>query len=45
MAAEDFWSNRDQAQKLIDEANTLRGKTDPLIKGARQLDETYAKVK
>jgi predicted membrane GTPase involved in stress response len=30
MAVETFWNNRDQAQKLIDEASTLRKKVDPL---------------
>ena len=32
MAAESFWNNREQAQKLIDEATTLRKKTEPLLK-------------
>ena len=29
MAADTFWNNREQAQKLIDEANSLRKKIDP----------------
>ncbi len=37
MAKETFWNNREQAQKLIDEANSLRGKIDPLFKAEAQL--------
>jgi peptide chain release factor 2 len=39
MAGESFWSNRDQAQKLIDEAGTLRKKTEPLIEAEKQLED------
>src|SRR5580704_4894035 len=39
MAADNFWNNREQAQKLIDEANTLRKKVDPLLKAERQLED------
>jgi peptide chain release factor 2 len=39
MAADNFWNNREQAQKLIDEANTLRGKTEPLLKAEKELDD------
>jgi len=39
MAAESFWNNREQAQKLIDEANSLRKKTDPLLGAEKQLDD------
>jgi peptide chain release factor 2 len=39
MAAETFWNNREQAQKFIDEANTLRGKIDPLAKADKQLED------
>jgi len=39
MAGEKFWNNREQAQKLIDEANSLRTKTEPLIKAEKQLDD------
>ena len=35
MAGENFWNNREQAQKLIEEANTLRGKIEPLLKALR----------
>ena len=37
MAADNFWNNREQAQKLIDESNSLRNKIDPLLKAERQL--------
>jgi peptide chain release factor 2 len=30
MAADTFWNNRDQAQKLINEATTIRKKIEPL---------------
>jgi len=39
MAGESFWNNRDQAQKLIDEAATLRKKIDPLLTAEKQLDD------
>ncbi len=39
MAADNFWNNREQAQKLIDEANSLRGKIEPLIEAERHLDD------
>jgi peptide chain release factor 2 len=39
MAADNFWNNRDQAQKLIDEANTLRGKSEPLLKAEKELED------
>lgn len=39
MAAETFWNNREQAQKFIDEANTLRGKIEPLAKAEKQLED------
>lgn len=39
MAAETFWNNREQAQKLIDEANLFRKKIDPLLKAEKQLDD------
>jgi len=39
MAAEKFWDNREQAQKLIDEAGSLRGKIDPLLKAEKQLED------
>ena len=39
MASEKFWNNREQAQKLIDEANSLRNKVEPLLKAEKQLDD------
>lgn len=39
MAGETFWNNREQAQKLIDEANALRGRVDPLLQAEKQLDD------
>ena len=39
MAREDFWNNREQAQKHIDEANTLRGKIEPLLKAEKQVED------
>jgi peptide chain release factor 2 len=39
MAAENFWNNREHAQKLIDEASGLRKKVDPLIKAEKQLQD------
>ena len=39
MARDDFWGNREQAQKLIDEGNSLRGRSEPLAKAQKQLDD------
>jgi peptide chain release factor 2 len=39
MAADNFWNNREQAQKLIDEANSLRNKVEPLLEAEKQLDD------
>jgi peptide chain release factor 2 len=39
MGAENFWSKREQAQKLIDEANTLRDKTEPLVQAEKQVED------
>ncbi|MEI6784793.1 MAG: peptide chain release factor 2 [Verrucomicrobiota bacterium] len=44
MAAEKFWNNREQAQKLIDESNSLRNKTEPLLKAEKQLDDFHVLV-
>jgi peptide chain release factor 2 len=43
-AADNFWNNREQAQKLIEEANTLRGKTEPLLKAEKQLEDFHVMV-
>ena len=39
MARETFWNNREQAQRLIDEAGSLRKKIEPLLKAERQLED------
>src|SRR3984885_5351651 len=39
MAADNFWNNREQAQKLIDESNALRNKIEPLFHAEKQLDD------
>jgi peptide chain release factor 2 len=39
MAGESFWNNREQAQKLIDEANQLRKRIEPLIQAEKQIDD------
>src|SRR5262245_11805784 len=39
MAAENFWNNREQAQKLIEEANSLRNRIEPLLKAEKELDD------
>ncbi len=39
MAAEDFWSNREQAQRLIDEANSLRKRIDPVLRAQKHLED------
>ena len=41
MADKNFWNNREQAQKLIDEANALRNKAEPLLR-AGDVKETSA---
>src|ERR1017187_4946876 len=44
MATENFWNNREQAQKLIDEANSPRTKTEPLLKAEKQLEDFHVMV-
>jgi peptide chain release factor 2 len=39
MAADNFWNNREQSQKLIDEAASLRKKVDPLLQSEKHLDD------
>lgn len=39
MAQENFWDNREQAQKLIDEAGTLRKKVEPLVAFEKQFED------
>jgi peptide chain release factor 2 len=44
MAGETFWNNREQAQKLIDEANTLRNRVEPLLKAEKQVEDFQVMV-
>jgi peptide chain release factor 2 len=39
MAADSFWNNRDQAQKLINEAATLRKKVEPLQSAEKRIED------
>jgi len=39
MAQENFWNNREKAQGLIDEANGLRKRIEPILKAERQIDD------
>jgi peptide chain release factor 2 len=39
MAAESFWNNREQAQKTIAEANSLRDRIEPLAQAGKQLED------
>ena len=39
MAQDTFWNNRDKAQGLIDEANGLRRKIEPLLKAEHQMED------
>ena len=39
MAADGFWNNREKAQSLIDEANSLRNKIEPLIESEKRLED------
>ncbi|HUB86965.1 MAG TPA: peptide chain release factor 2 [Verrucomicrobiae bacterium] len=39
MAADNFWNNREKAQEVIDAANSLRGKIEPLLAAEKQLDD------
>jgi hypothetical protein len=39
MAADNFWNNREKAQGLIDEANSLRNKIEPLFKSEKQFED------
>ena len=44
MAADNFWNNREQAQKLIEEANRFRNKIEPLLKAEKQLEDFQVMV-
>jgi peptide chain release factor 2 len=39
MAGESFWNNQDAAQKVITEANDIRGKLDPLAQFGSQFED------
>jgi peptide chain release factor 2 len=39
MSQETFWNNRENAQKCIEEANSLRKRIEPLFKAEKQLDD------
>lgn len=44
MSRDDFWNNREQAQRLIDETNTIRRKLDPLAALQKHLDDLHVMV-
>src|SRR5437667_9299144 len=44
MAANNFWNNREQAQKLIEESNSLRDKVEPLLKAEKKLEDFHVMV-
>jgi len=44
MAREDFWNNREQAQKLIEESNSVRNKIDPLLEADKKLADLQVMV-
>ncbi len=39
MAGESFWSNQEQAQRLIEESNGLRRKIDPIIESEKRVED------
>src|SRR5215471_16211307 len=44
MAGDSFWNNREQAQKLIEESNSLRNKVEPLLKAEKELEDLRVMV-
>ena len=44
MAAETFWNNREQAQKLIDEAASLRKRIEPLFDAEKKIEDLQVMV-
>jgi len=38
-AGENFWNNQEAAQKVINEANDIHGKIDPLARFDKQADD------
>ena len=39
MAVDSFWEDRNRAQKLVEESNSLKKRIEPLIKGERQIED------
>ncbi len=39
MSGETFWNNREQAEKLIDEASALRKRVDPLLLAEKEMED------
>jgi peptide chain release factor 2 len=44
MAKENFWNNREQAQKLIDEAGSVRRRIEPLFEAEKKLEDLQVMV-
>src|SRR5437879_12763792 len=44
MASDNFWNSREQAQKLIEEANSLRDKVEPLLTAEKRLEDFQVMV-
>lgn len=44
MAAETFWNNREQAQRLIDESASLRKRLDPLLDAEKKFEDLQVMV-
>jgi peptide chain release factor 2 len=44
MASDNFWNNREQAQKLIEEANSIRNRIEPLLKAEKQVEDFHVMV-
>src|SRR6266550_2688178 len=44
MASDNFWNSREQAQKLIEEANSRRDKVEPLLTAEKRLEDFQVMV-
>src|SRR6476661_2787006 len=44
MAGDNFWNSREQAQKIIEEANSLRDKVEPLLTAEKKLEDFQVMV-
>src|SRR6266436_9320244 len=44
MATDNFWNNREQAQKIIEEANSLRDKVEPVLTAEKRLEDFQVMV-